>query len=42
MPRGDRTSIKKAAEAKALQEAGHSRGEISDLTGVGARTVSDI
>ena len=42
MARGVRTSIKKAAEAKALAELGHYRGEISDLTGVGARTVSDI
>ena len=42
MPRGVRTSMKRAAEAKALSELGHARGEISKLTGVGARTVSDI
>jgi hypothetical protein len=42
MPRGKRTSIPQAAQAKALADIGYQGSEIADVTGLPARTVDDI
>jgi hypothetical protein len=42
MPRGKRTSIPKAAQAKALADIGYQGSQIADATGLPARTVDDI
>ena len=42
MPRGKRTSIPAAAQAKALAEIGYQGTQIADATGLPARTVDDI
>ena len=42
MPRGKRTSIPQAAEAKALADLGHQGTQIADAMGLPVRTVDDI
>ena len=42
MPRGKRTPIHHAAQAKALAEIGYQGSQIADATGLPARTVDDI
>ena len=42
MPRGKRTSIPHAAQAKALADIGYQGSQIADATGLPARTVDDI
>ena len=42
MPRGKRTSISQAAQAKALADIGYQGSQIADATGLPARTVLDI
>ena len=42
MPRGKRTSISQAAQAKALADIGYQGSQIADATGLPARTVDDI
>jgi hypothetical protein len=42
MPRGKRTSIPQAAQAKALADIGYQGTQIADATGLPVRTVDDI
>jgi hypothetical protein len=42
MPRGKRTSISAAAQAKALADIGYQATQIPDATGLPGRTVGDI
>ena len=42
MPRGKRTSISEAAQAKALADIGYQGSQIADATGLPTRTVDDI
>ena len=42
MPRGKRTSINQAAQAKALADIGYQGTQIADATGLPGRTVDDI
>ena len=42
MPRGKRTSVAQAAQAKALADIGYQGSQIADATGLPARTVGDI
>jgi hypothetical protein len=42
MPRGKRTSILQAAQAKALADIGYQGTQIADATGLPVRTVDDI
>jgi predicted transcriptional regulator len=42
MPRGKRTSIPQAAQAKALADIGYQGSQIAEATGLPARTVDDI
>ena len=42
MPRGKRTSIPQAAQAKALADIGYQGSQIADATGLPVRTVDDI
>ena len=42
MPRGKRTSIPQAAQAKALADIGYQGSQIADAIGLPARTVDDI
>lgn len=42
MPRGKRTSLPQAAQAKALAEIGYQGTQIADATGLPVRTVDDI
>ena len=42
MPRGKRTSINQAAQAKALADIGYQGAQIADAIGLPVRTVDDI
>src|SRR5918994_6637438 len=42
MPRGKRTSISTAAQAKALADIGYQGSQIAEATGLPTRTVDDI
>ena len=42
MPRGKRTSISEAVQAKALADIGYQSSQIADTTGLPTRTVDDI
>ena len=42
MPRGKRTSLPQAAQAKALADIGYQGTQIADATGLPVRTVDDI